>query len=95
MTKPDGEPAIRKRGAVLSALDITKDYHTGNIVIHALRGVEMDLYEGELVVLVGPSGSGKSTLLNILGGSIIDAVSEPCSGNRPVGVVTEIKFGLR
>ena len=66
MTEPYGEPAIRKRGAVLSALDITKDYHTGDIVIHALRGVAMDLYEGELVVLVGPSGSGKSTLVGLL-----------------------------
>ena len=75
MTEPYGEPAIRKRGAVLSALDITKDYHTGDIVIHALRGVAMDLYEGELVVLVGPSGSGKSTLLNILGG-----IDSPTSG---------------
>jgi len=75
MTEPDGEPTIRKRGTVLSALDITKDYHTGDIVIHALRGVAMDLYEGELVVLVGPSGSGKSTLLNILGG-----IDSPTSG---------------
>jgi len=75
MTEPNGEPAIRKREAVLSALDITKDYHTGDIVIHALRGVAMDLYEGELVVLVGPSGSGKSTLLNILGG-----IDSPTSG---------------
>jgi putative ABC transport system ATP-binding protein len=40
----------------------------GEIDVHALRGVDLDLYEGELVVLLGPSGSGKSTLLNILGG---------------------------
>ena len=40
----------------------------GEIEVHALRGVDLDLYEGEFVVLLGPSGSGKSTLLNILGG---------------------------
>jgi putative ABC transport system ATP-binding protein len=40
----------------------------GEVQVHALRGVDMDLYEGEMVVLLGPSGSGKSTLLNILGG---------------------------
>ena len=40
----------------------------GSFEVHALRGVDLDLYEGEFVVLLGPSGSGKSTLLNILGG---------------------------
>ena len=43
-------------------------YETGGLKVEALRGVDLTLYEGELVVLLGPSGSGKSTLLNILGG---------------------------
>ncbi|HET9533226.1 MAG TPA: ABC transporter ATP-binding protein [Blastocatellia bacterium] len=47
----------------------------GDVEVHALRSVDLDLYEGEFVVLLGPSGSGKSTLLNILGG--LDA---PTSG---------------
>jgi len=48
-------------------------YRTGEVEVHALRGVDLDLYAGELIVLLGPSGSGKSTLLNILGG--LDAPS--------------------
>jgi putative ABC transport system ATP-binding protein len=52
----------------LIARDLTKIYRTGEVEVHALRGANLDLYEGELVVILGPSGSGKSTLLNIIGG---------------------------
>jgi putative ABC transport system ATP-binding protein len=53
---------------VFEARGLTKVYRLGEVEIHALRGVDLDLYAGEFVVLLGPSGSGKSTLLNILGG---------------------------
>jgi putative ABC transport system ATP-binding protein len=56
------------REAVFQARGITKVYLMGEVEVHALRGVDLDLYGGEFVVLLGPSGSGKSTLLNILGG---------------------------
>ena len=54
--------------AVFEARGITKVYHMGEVDVHALRGVDLDLFEGEFVVLLGASGSGKSTLVNILGG---------------------------
>ena len=54
--------------AVFAARDLTKVYHMGEVDVQALRGVSLDLFEGEFLVLLGPSGSGKSTLLNILGG---------------------------
>jgi putative ABC transport system ATP-binding protein len=47
---------------------VSKVYRMGEIEVHALRSVDLDLFPGEFVVLLGPSGSGKSTLLNILGG---------------------------
>jgi putative ABC transport system ATP-binding protein len=56
------------RTLVFKARNLSKSYRLGQVTIPALRGVDLDLYEHELVVLLGPSGSGKTTLLNILGG---------------------------
>ncbi len=55
-------------GVVFEVKGLTKTYHMGEVDVQALRGVDLELYTGELIVLLGPSGSGKSTLLNILGG---------------------------
>lgn len=54
--------------------NLSKTYLMGEVSVHALRKVDLDLYQGELMVLLGPSGSGKSTLLNIMGG--LDVPSE-------------------
>ena len=54
--------------AIFRTEGLTKVYDTGALKVHALAGVDITLYAGELSVLLGPSGSGKSTLLNILGG---------------------------
>ncbi len=59
--------------AVLRARSLTKVYRMGEVDVTALSGIDLDLFAGEFVVLLGPSGSGKSTLLNILGG--LDAAS--------------------
>lgn len=83
-TAPDArddapEPVFHARG-------LTKVYRMGEVEVHALRGVDLDLYAGEFVVLLGASGSGKSTLLNILGG--LDAPSAgrvECRGHPLTG----------
>ncbi|HEX6961014.1 MAG TPA: ABC transporter ATP-binding protein [Lacipirellula sp.] len=61
-------PTIAQAEVVFAARDVTKVYHMGEVDVQALRGVDLELYAGEFIVLLGPSGSGKSTLLNILGG---------------------------
>jgi putative ABC transport system ATP-binding protein len=66
----------RKRGeAEFHMHSVSKIYQMGEVQVHALRSVELDLYAGEFVVFLGPSGSGKSTLLNIMG-----ALDTPTSG---------------
>ena len=62
-------------GSTFSAVALAKVYETEAGHVHALRGIDLDLPEGEFMVLLGPSGSGKSTFLNILGG-----LDQPTSG---------------
>ncbi len=63
-------------GTVFRLRGVTRTYRVGTTEVHALRGIDLDLERGELLVLLGASGSGKSTLLNVMGG-----LDRPSSGS--------------
>lgn len=64
----DLDDAVDGPDAVFHVRGVSKIYKMGEVEVHALRSVDLELYNGELAVLLGASGSGKSTLLNIIGG---------------------------
>jgi putative ABC transport system ATP-binding protein len=72
----------REQAPVFRLVDLRKIYGQGDAAVHALRGVDLTVAEGELLVLLGPSGSGKSTLLNILGGLDVPTSGEVVYNDR-------------
>lgn len=64
---------------LIKTIDLKKDYHLGETIVHALRGIDISINTGEFVAIWGPSGSGKTTLLNLIG-----AIDEPTSGQLSI-----------
>jgi putative ABC transport system ATP-binding protein len=83
MARADATPTVfRARG-------LTKTYRTGEVEVHALSGVDLDIARGEFIVLLGPSGSGKSTLLNILGGLDVPSAGQVMFGGQDLSAASE------
>jgi putative ABC transport system ATP-binding protein len=76
------KPVFRVRG-------LSKTYRTGEVEVHALRNVDLEIARGEFIVLLGPSGSGKSTLLNILGGLDVPSGGQVRFGDHDLTAATE------
>ncbi|MFY0990202.1 ABC transporter ATP-binding protein [Halomonas sp. C05BenzN] len=72
----------QRREVVFATRGLTRLYRMGEVSIRALQGVDLELYRGELVVMLGASGSGKSTLLNIMGGLDIASEGSVCYVDR-------------
>ena len=81
ITEPAPDPVSPGTAAPVIALrGVDKTYRTGKLSYHALRGVDLDIGEGDLVAVVGPSGSGKTTILNLITG-----IDRPTAGTVTVG----------
>lgn len=72
----DNNKTIEDNNVILSLKDVYKTYYLGQVPTHALNGINLSIYEGEILVILGPSGSGKTTLLNVLSG-----LDKPTSGD--------------
>ncbi len=77
------------RARIFRVRGLTKVYGEGEAEVRALSGVDLDLYEGEFIVLLGPSGSGKTTLLNNLGGLDVPSAGELCYRDLDLTSATE------
>ena len=77
---------------VVSVKDVIKNYEVGKVVVRALRGVSLDVGEGEFTAVVGPSGSGKSTLMNLIGGLDVPTEGTVIVGGKDLSKVPSKKL---
>ncbi len=81
-------PAARAEDALIAVTDVHKVYKTGDVEVHALQGVSLDVAPGEFLAIMGSSGSGKSTLMNLLG-----CLDRPTSGEYRLAGRSVAKMG--
>lgn len=74
---------------ILKAENLTKIYRVGKVDVHALRGVSLDVQEGEFIAIMGPSGCGKSTMLHLLGGLLSPTAGRILIDNEDLSTVTD------
>ncbi len=86
--KPSAKQQVTKP-VVFHAHNLAKTYTMGEVKVHALAGIELELVEGEFIVLLGASGSGKSTLLNILGGLDTPTDGKVLFRNKDISAMSE------
>ena len=79
---------MQEDGVVLHGSGLTKQFKAGDLVVDALRGVDITITKGEAIAIIGPSGSGKSTLMGILGG-----LDTPTEGSLQIGGVEITNMG--
>ena len=87
---------------IIQVRDLKKDFHVGEITVHALKGINLEIKEGEFVAIMGTSGSGKSTMLNILGcldkptngQYVLDGVSMGELGKNELAALRNNKLGF-
>lgn len=80
------EPIIRLKS-------VTKDYGQGNVIVHALNGIDLEIQKGEFTTMAGPSGSGKTSLLNLIGGLDRPTAGEVQVNGRFVGALSQSEMG--
>ncbi len=74
---------------IVSARGVTRVFTQGNLQVPALRGVDLEVYEGEFLAIVGPSGSGKTTLLNLIGALDVQTAGELTVAGRSVAALSK------
>ncbi|HKU38179.1 MAG TPA: ABC transporter ATP-binding protein [Polyangiales bacterium] len=77
---PDATAPLPSSAPIVELAGVRKDYAEGGGVLHVLRGIDLTIYQGEIVALLGPSGCGKSTLLNVIG-----CLDRPSAGEYMLG----------